>query len=237
MRFFPMSVMVTLPTFNESGNILPLMDELLSIRDDLTIVVIDDDSPDGTHNLVRRKRETTDRVFLVHRKTERGRGSAGVAGFKFAVAKKADLVVEMDADFSHHPRFLPVLLEAARNADIVIGSRLVKGGGEQGRSFLRFLITRAANFYIRLILGLKIRDCTSGYRIFHRKVLEAIELDSLESNGPAIVQEVLWRCKKKNFKFAEVPILFEERRAGKSTFNAKIMLAGLLSVLKFRFKN
>lgn len=231
-----MSFMVTLPTYNESGNILSLIDDLFSLRPDLTIVVIDDDSPDGTHNLVRERRKTTDRLFLIHRTHERGRGSAGVAGFRFAVEKKADLVVEMDADYSHPPRFLPALLDAARNADVVIGSRLVKGGGEQGRSFIRFLITRAANFYIRAMLGLKIKDCTSGYRIFHRKVLEAIDLDTLESNGPAIVQEVLLRCKRKGFKIMEVPIMFEKRRSGASTFNTKIMLAGLWSVLKFRFK-
>ena len=237
MRYSPMSIMVTLPTFNESGNIPSLIDDLFSLRTDLSVVVIDDNSPDGTYKLVRERCKTTDRLFLIHRTHERGRGSAGIAGFKFAINKKADLVVEMDADYSHHPRFLPALLDAAQNADVVIGSRLVKGGGEKGRSFIRFIITRAANFYIRLMLGLKIRDCTSGYRIFHRKVLEAIDLDSLESNGPAIVQEVLFRCKKKNFKITEVPILFEERRMGKSTFNTKIMLAGLWSVFKFRFKN
>jgi len=232
-----MSVMVTLPTYNEADNIVPLIDELLSLRPDLSIVVIDDDSPDKTHELVRKKQKISDRVFLIHRTTERGRGSAGVTGFKFAVEKKADLIVEMDADFSHHPRFIPPLLEAAETSDVVVGSRLVKGGGEKGRSFIRILITHAANFYIRMVLGLKLKDCTSGYRVFHRHVLESISLDTLESNGPAIVQEVLLRCKKKGFKISEVPILFEERRQGQSTFNARIMLAGLWSVLKFRFKN
>jgi dolichol-phosphate mannosyltransferase len=232
-----MSVMVILPTYNETGNILPLMEDLLALRQDLCIVVIDDDSPDGTHRIVREKMKTTDCVFLIHRTGERGRGSAGVAGFKFSLEKKADLVVEMDADFSHHPRFLPSLLDAAERADVVIGSRLVKGGSETGRSFLRTLITYAANFYIRMILGLSIRDCTSGYRVFRRQVLESIDLDTLTSNGPAIVQEVLFRCKRKNFKMIEVPIIFEERRSGRSTFNAKILFSGLWAVLKFRFKD
>jgi len=231
-----MSVMVTLPTYNEAGNILPLMEDLLGLRQDLSIVVIDDDSPDGTHRIVREKMKTTDRVFLIHRTHVRGRGSAGVAGFKFAVEHKADLVVEMDADFSHHPRFLPALLEAAHKADVAIGSRLIKGGGETGRSFLRTLITHAANFYIRMILGLSLRDCTSGYRVFRRHVLEAVDLDTLTSNGPAIVQEVLFRCKKKKFQMIEVPIIFEERKSGRSTFNAIILLSGLWSVLKFRLK-
>ena len=230
-----MSILVTLPTYNEAGNILPLIDDLLALRPDISVVVIDDDSPDGTWRLVREKVATTDRVFLIHRTEERGRGSAGVAGFKFAVQKKADLVVEMDADYSHHPRFLPELINAAQNADVVIGSRLVKDGGEIGRSLVRTWITHLANFYIRIVLGIKIRDCTSGYRVFRRKVLEEIDLDTLESNGPAIVQEVLIRCKRKGFKMVEVPIIFEERRRGTSTFNTRIMLAGLWAVLKFRF--
>ena len=231
-----MTVMVTLPTYNEAENISPLIDDILSLRKDIRIVVIDDDSPDGTHRIVREKQESSDRIHLIHRTHEKGRGSAGIAGFKFAVEKKADLVVEMDADYSHHPRFIPALIEGAEKADVVIGSRLVKGGGETGRSFLRTLITHAANFYIRMVLGLNIRDCTTGYRVFRRKVLEDIDLDTLTSNGPAIVQEVLIRCKKKGFSMLEVPILFEERRSGASTFNSRIMLAGLWSVLKFRFR-
>ncbi len=231
-----MSIIVTLPTYNEAENILSLIDNLLGLRPDISVVVIDDDSPDGTYRLVGEKQKTTPRLFLLHRKGKRGRGSAGVAGFKFAVSKKADLIVEMDADYSHHPRFLPRLLDATQKADVVVGSRLVKGGGEAGRSVLRKILTHTANFYIRGVLGLKIRDCTSGYRVFHRRVLEAINLDTLTANGPAIVQEVLLRCAKRGFKIMEVPIIFEERKRGKSTFNLKIMLAGLWSVLKFRLK-
>jgi dolichol-phosphate mannosyltransferase len=227
--------MVTLPTYNEAENITDLINELLALSPYISVVVIDDNSPDGTHEMVRKMQKKTDRVFLIHRTKERGRGSAGVAGFKFAVEKKADLIIEMDADYSHHPRFIPPMIKAAEDTDIIIGSRLIKGGGETGRNFLRTLITHGANLYIRLILGLSIKDCTTGYRIFKRKVLESIDLDTLTANGPAIVQEVLLRCKRKGFSMKEVPILFEERRAGTSTFNIKIMITGLISVLKFRF--
>ncbi len=233
-----MLIMVTLPTYNEAQNIGDLMDDLLALRPDLQIVVIDDDSPDGTYNIVREKAAATDRVRLIHRKGRRGRGSAGIEGFQYALKSGADLIVEMDADYSHHPRFIPAMIcRAEEGADVVIGSRLVRGGGETGRSFLRTLITHAANFYIRIVLGLTVRDCTSGYRVFRRRALDAISLDTLQSNGPAIVQEVLLRCKRKGFLIVEEPILFEERRAGTSTFNTRIMLAGLWSVLMFRFKS
>ncbi|HPB30324.1 MAG TPA: polyprenol monophosphomannose synthase [Candidatus Sumerlaeota bacterium] len=230
-------IMVTLPTYNEAQNIGDLMDDILALRPDLQIVVIDDDSPDGTHNIVRERAAQNSRLHLIHRRGRRGRGSAGIEGFQYAVKSGADLIVEMDADYSHHPRFIPAMIRRAEEgADVVIGSRLVRGGGETGRSFLRTLITHAANFYIRLVLGLSVRDCTSGFRVFRRRALEAISLDTLQSNGPAIVQEVLLRCRRKGFRIVEEPILFEERRAGTSTFNTRIMLAGLWSVLKFRFK-
>jgi len=231
-----MSVMVTLPTYNEAGNILPLIRDLLALRPDLSIVVIDDDSPDGTHRIVREEQNLNPRLFLIHRTGERGRGTAGIEGFRFALEKKADFIVEMDADYSHHPRFIPQMLDAAEKADVVVGSRLVRGGGETGRSRIRTIITRAANFYIRAVLGLKVRDCTSGYRVFRRRVLEEINLDTMTAKGPAIVQEILVRCRRKNFRIVEVPILFEQRKSGSSTFNLKIMIAGLWSVLKFRFR-
>lgn len=229
-------IMTTLPTYNEAENIKPLMDEILALRSDMEIVVIDDNSPDGTWRIVGEAAAQNPRIHLIHRKNERGRGSAGAAGFAFAVKSGADFIVEMDADFSHHPRFIPSLLKTAEHADVVIGSRLIEGGGETGRSPVRTLITHLANFYIRLVLGLKAKDCTSGYRVFRRAVFEAIKPETLASNGPAIVQEVLWRCRQNGFRIAEAPILFEERRGGKSTFNTKIMLAGLWAVLKLRFK-
>jgi len=228
-------VMAMLPTYNEAGNIRSLVEALLAMEG-MHVVVVDDDSPDGTWRIVGEMAERDPRVHLIHRRHVRGRGSAGVAGLRYAVEAGAELVVEMDADWSHHPRHIPAMVEAARTADVVIGSRLVAGGGESGRSPFRHVITRLANAYIRLVLGLKIRDCTSGYRVFRREALERINLARMESNGPAIVQETLMACKRAGCRFAEVPIHFDPRRAGKSTLTMKILLNGLISVLRFRLR-
>ncbi len=222
-----MKIVAVLPTWNEADNILPLINELLGVSRHLEVLVVDDDSPDGTWKLVAERASNDRRVHLLHRTTERGRGTAGIAGFQRALELGADLVVEMDADWSHHPRFLRDLLEGSRSADVVIGSRLVRGGGEQGRNLLRTLITLGANLYLRVLLRLPVRDCTSGYRVFRRSTLERFDWNALRSTGPAIVQEMLVTARAAGARFNEVPILFEERRAGTSTFNSKIMLAGL----------
>ncbi len=231
-----MKIITTLPTYNEADNILPLIKSLLKTSRYMEVLVIDDDSPDGTWKLVEELSQTNSRVHLLHRTHDRGRGSAGVAGFKKALELGADLIVEMDADWSHHPRFIRPMLKKTRQADVVIGSRLVTGGGETGRQGIRTLITYLANMYIRLILGLKVRDCTSGYRVFKRWVLERIDWDQVQSNGPAIVQEVLVASRALDARVSEVPILFEERRAGSSTFNSKILIQGLLAQLRLRFQ-
>ncbi|CAN5169114.1 polyprenol monophosphomannose synthase [soil metagenome] len=231
-----MKIVATLPTFNESANIIPLIKALLKVSRVMEVLVIDDNSPDGTWKLVRSMAEENPRVHLLHRTTERGRGTAGVAGFRKALEMGADLIVEMDADWSHNPRFIRPMLVASRRADVVIGSRLVPGGGETGRHGIRTLITHLANSYIRLILGLPVRDCTSGFRVFRRCVLERIDWNRVESRGPAIVQEVLMAAKAMGARFKELPILFEERRAGKSSFTTKILLAGLAAQFRLRLR-
>ncbi|MFP4380227.1 MAG: polyprenol monophosphomannose synthase [Candidatus Sumerlaeia bacterium] len=231
-------VIAMLPTYNEAENIRELVGAILELGENYEALVVDDDSPDRTWKVVQKMQgENEGRVHLVHRTIERGRGSAGIAGFVEALRLGADVVVEMDADWSHHPRFIPPMVHLAQSeADVVIGSRLVRAGGEKGRSPVRQWITLGANFYIRTVLGLKIKDCTSGFRVFSRDILEKIDFNQFDSNGPAIVQEILMACKTAGARFAESPILFEERRAGESTFNARIMLAGLGAVLRFRFR-
>lgn len=228
-------VMAMLPTYNEAANVRQLIEALLDTTEGMEVVVVDDNSPDGTWRITGEIAERDPRVHLVHRKGVRGRGSAGVAGLRYAVEAGAELVVEMDADWSHHPRHIPAMLEAARTADVVIGSRFVAGGSESGRSSIRRSITGLANTYIRVVLGLRIRDCTSGFRVFRRQALEQIDLSRMRSNGPAIVQEILMACKRAGCRFAEVPIRFERRRAGQSTLTLKILLTSLVSVLRFRF--
>jgi len=231
-----MKAMAMIPTYNEALNIEPLLREILCQGPDVGAVVVDDNSPDGTATIVERLRKEDPRVHLILRKNERGRGTAGVAGFKYAVAQGVELVIEMDADFSHQPSYIPFFLSQMDDCDLLIASRLVAGGGEKGRHFLRQRITRMANAYIRLILGLPIRDCTSGYRFFRRQVLQAIELDQLMSKGPPIVEEVLYKAYKRGFRIREVPYILEERKAGESTFNRKIMLDALKMMPKIRWK-
>ncbi len=233
-----MRVIVTLPTYNEAENIRPLIEELLALGEEFEVLVIDDDSPDRTWEIVDRLSKTERRVHLIRRIGERGRGTAGLVGFRWARDHGAEAVVEMDADFSHHPRFIPSLLEPIRQgeANIVIGSRLIPGGTEKGRSPVRTLITLLANAYIRLVLGLPIRDCTSGFRVFDRQALEKLPWEKMQCRGPEIVQEVLHEARKAGLKMVERPIVFEERRAGQSTFNFKIMIRSLLYMWQLRMR-
>ena len=229
-----MRALAMVPTYNEAQNIGPLIREILLQGADIGVVVVDDNSPDGTAAIVEKLRREDPRVHLLLRVNERGRGTAGVAGFKYAVAQGVDLIIEMDADFSHPPSYIPSFLSRMADCDLLIGSRLVAGGGEQGRSILRGAITRMANAYIRLVLGVPFRDCTSGYRVFRREVLEAIELDTLFCTGPPIVEEVLYKAYRRGFRIREVPFIFEDRKAGESTFNRRIMLNALLMMWKIR---
>lgn len=232
-----MRVLVTLPTYNEAENIGRLLDQLLAVHPGLEVLVVDDDSPDGTWKIVEERAAAEPRVHLLRRTHERGRGTAGRDGFRWAVEHGAEFVVEMDADFSHHPRYIPPLIEAAeQGADLVIGSRLVSGGGEVGRGLLRPLITKAANLYIRTVLWLRVRDCTSGYRLYRGALLARIPWDRVESRGPEIVQETLLWARALGAQIVEVPILFEERAAGQSTFNIRIMRRSLLAILRFRLR-
>ena len=231
-----MKAMAMVPTYNEAPNIEQLLREILSQGPEIGAVVVDDNSPDGTAAIVERLRQEDSRVHLILRKEERGRGTAGIVGFQYAVDQGADFIIEMDADFSHRPSYISFFLQQMDHCDLLIGSRLVRGGGERGRHFVRKWITRAANTYIRLILGLSIRDCTSGYRVFRREVLQSIELNQIMSKGPSVVEEVLYKAYKRGFRIKEVPYILEERKAGESTFNRKIMLNALKMIVKIRWK-
>lgn len=231
-----MKAMAMVPTYNEAHNIEQLLREILRQGPDIGAVVVDDDSPDGTAAIVERLRQEDPRVHLLLRKEERGRGTAGIAGFRYAVGQGIPFVIEMDADFSHQPSYIPFFLNQMGDCDLLIGSRLVEGGGERGRHFLRKVITRLANTYIRLVLGLPFWDCTSGYRVFRREVLQGIELDHIMSKGPSVVEEVLYKAYRRGFRIKEVPYILEERKAGESTFNRKIMLEALKMMVKIRWK-
>ena len=225
---------VMLPTYNEADNIRPITEAILAAVPSATVVIVDDDSPDGTGRIAD-ELARDGRVRVLHRMENRGRGYAGAEGFRYCVAEGFDPIIEMDADFSHDPSYLPQFIEESRNWDVVIGSRRAEGGGESGRGPARRLITALAAIYLRAMLGLgEIRDLTSGYRCFRRSVLEALELETLSSPGPGIVTEILFRCRR--FRIREIPIRFQDRERGKSKFGFKAMVESLLLAARLRFR-
>ena len=229
-----MKPFVTIPTFNESKNIEPLLREIERQAPGIDMVVADDDSPDGTWRIVEEISKKDPHVFLLRRTSDKGRGSAGVDAFRFALDHQADVVIEMDADFSHDPEHIPQFLEKIRECDLVIGSRTVAHGQDRRKSRLRKWITHFSTSYTRLLLGLPVRDCNSGYRCFRREVLEAVNLDTMLSRGPSIVQEVLFKAHLRGFSICEIPIVFTEREAGESKLNLKRLSQGFLMILRLK---
>lgn len=231
-----MKTMVVVPTYNEKENITRLIGEILSLKiEGLDILVVDDNSPDGTAAIVEEISKNDPRVHLLLRKTLKGRGAAGKDGFRYALNRGADYIIEMDADFSHDPKFIPDFLEAIKDCDVVIGSRFIKGGRDIGRGFKRSFISLLGNTYVRGVLKLKIRDCSSGYRCFRSRVLEAINLDNTVSLGPAVLHELLYKSILYGFRVKEIPIVFVDRKYERSKFNFRIMLEGFLMVLILKF--
>ena len=225
-----------IPTYNESGNIERLIYEILDLNIfGLNILVVDDNSPDGTGQIVEEISKRDRRVKLLLRMRDRGRGSAGRDGFLYCLKSGADVIIEMDADFSHDPRYIPVLIDGLRDSDMVLGSRMVNGGADIGRSSFRRAITKLANFYIRTVLGIKIKDCNSGFRCFKKEVLTAIDVGRIESSGSNIVQEVLFKAYLKGFKIKEIPIIFTERKIGKSKITITQLLKNYFMILKLKF--
>ncbi len=228
-------IFITIPTYNERDNIARIIKEILSLKiPNLHILVADDNSPDGTWKVVKGISDRNSNVHLLLRDGPRGRGLAGVEAFKKALSRGADIIIEMDADFSHDPKYIPILLYKLESCDLVIGSRLVNGGKDVGRGVVRRTITKLANLYIRAVFGMKIKDCTSGYRCFKREVLESIDLDKLKSTGPSIVQEVLYLAYRGGFRICEVPIIFQNRTVGETKLSVKTLLNSYFFILKLR---
>jgi len=233
-----MKPFVMIPTYNEKENIANLIDKILNLKiKNLHIVVADDNSPDGTWKIVQQIARKKKNVHLLLRKKDKGRGSAGRDGFIYCLKHGADIVVEMDADMSHDPKYIPLMIEELKNTDLVLGSRRLKGSKEIGRSLLRRFVTWGANLYITLMLGIKVKDCNSGYRCFKRKVLEKINLNKIESKGPSIVQEVLFKAHLNKFKIKEIPITFINRTKGHSKLGLKQLAAGYFMVLKLKIQH
>jgi dolichol-phosphate mannosyltransferase len=227
---------VMIPTYNERENIEALIKEILALDLDmeLSVVVADDNSPDGTGEAVQKMAESDDRVHALIRKKRRGRGAGGIDGFKEALKFSPDFVVEMDGDFSHQPKHIPALLEACKDYDLIIGSRFVKGGKDQDRNPMRRIITFFVRGFIRRKFRLPVRDVSSGFRCFKREVLEEIDLDDLVSVNPSIVLEILYKAHLLGFTIKEIPIEFIDRTRGITKLNFLILVDTLLMALLFK---
>jgi dolichol-phosphate mannosyltransferase len=229
---------LVLPTYNEAGNLEPIVAQSLAeLPDDARVLVVDDASPDGTGAIADRlAAELPERVEVLHRTGKRGLGPAYIAGFRRALAGGAGLVLEMDADFSHDPADLPRLLAAAEGADLAIGSRYVAGGRVEAWSPSRRLLSRGGSAYARRLLGLDVRDLTGGFKCFRREVLEAIDLDSVDSRGYAFQVEMTYRAARRGFRVVEVPIVFHDRREGASKMTAAIAAEAAWRVPWLRYR-
>ena len=221
-------VWIVVPTYTERENLPALVGaaraQLDEAAPDHTILIVDDSSPDGTGELADSLASADPHVRVLHRPEKQGLGPAYVAAFRHALEAGAELVVEMDADFSHDPVYLPALIEAARDADLVLGSRYVDGGGVRNWGRVRRIVSRGGSWYARTMLGIPIRDLTGGFKVFRRRVLEAIDLDRIRSQGYAFQVELTYRALQLGFRVVEVPIMFTERRAGQSKMTRAIVL-------------
>ena len=230
-----MEKLVIVPTYNERENIGLLIDRLLALPWGLEVLVVDDNSPDGTGDLVAGRKATDPRVHLIRRAGKLGLGSAYVAGFRYALAQGAQFVFEMDADFSHDPEAIGDFLIAAENADLVLGSRYLHGVTVVHWPLSRLILSYSANVYTRLITGLPVRDATGGFKCFRRRALEAIDLDNVKSDGYSFQIEMSYKVWRKGFRIVEIPITFVDRRAGVSKMNQRIVWEAAGMVWRLRF--
>ena len=226
--------LICLPTYNERENLGPITEAILAAAPDVDVLVIDDGSPDGTGLLADELAAREPRVHVLHRAKKEGLGKAYLAGFDWALARDYGLVLEMDADFSHDPGYLPAMLAKAEEADLVLGSRYVPGGGTVNWGLGRKILSRGGSLYARTILGVRVRDLTGGFKCFRREVLEAIELGSVECSGYAFQIELTYRAILRGFRVAEIPIVFADRRVGQSKMSRRIVLEAIGKVWGMR---
>ena len=243
--FDPRRTVVIIPTYNEAGNVTTVIDRVRVAATDVDILVVDDNSPDGTASLVRQhcgyvadhpgRQEGPGRVFLLSRAAKDGLGAAYRAGFTWALAHGYDAIVQMDADLSHPPERIPALLRALDEADVAVGSRYVPGGAVSNWSLSRRLISRSGNLYVRLVLGLPVHDTTAGFKAFRRDALERLGAVESASNGYCFQVENTWRAVRLGFRVTEVPITFTDRTVGTSKMSGSIVAEALTRVLVWRW--
>ena len=232
-----MKILIIIPTYNESQNIEKLIPEVISKHSGIDVLVVDDNSPDGTAGLVKKMIEKEPRLHILERPGKMGLGTAYVAGFKYALERDYEAVMEMDADFSHDPKEIPNFIEAAENADFIQGSRYINGVNVINWSMSRLLLSYFANYYTRAITGMHVKDGTGGYRLIKREVLKNINLDNIKSNGYSFQVELLFKAFKKDFRIKEIPIIFVDRVKGKSKMSRKIVIEAIFMVWLLRLRS
>lgn len=239
-RFLLQSIIVktviVVPTYNEGENLPRLVEQLEGLGLGLDVLVVDDNSPDGTGRLAEELAVARPWIHAMHRPGKLGLGTAYVEGFRYALDKGYDVIGEMDADLSHNPAFLPAMLGALGNADLVLGSRYVPGGGVRNWGVMRKIISWGGSSYARMVLGVGVRDLTGGFKLFRREVLKELSLDTVRSNGYSFQIELTYRAIRRGYRVVEVPIIFEDRRVGKSKLSRQVVLEAMLMVPRLRLE-
>lgn len=231
----PMRPYVIVPTYNEAPNISDLILAIRGLAEQPEVVVSDDNSPDGTWEVVEELAKNDPGVHLIRRLSNRSRTWAAIDAFRFAMKREGGThFIEMDGDFSHDPLEIPKLLKGARDHDIAVGSRLIPGGGQVGRPWMREVITQLSTAYARAVLKLPILDCNSGFRCFQRRALERIDFDNVISQGPSFIHESYHKANLAGLTFMEVPITFHDRRSGKSKFGIRHFIDGAMMAARLR---
>jgi dolichol-phosphate mannosyltransferase len=234
--------LVTVATYNEIENLPPLVEEIFKHAPDVDLLVIDDNSPDGTGKWCDEKANEDARVNCLHREGKLGLGTATIAGMKYAIEHGYKYVLNMDADFSHHPKYMPDLRSGMGTpeqpaADVMIGSRYVPGGGVEGWPFIRHFMSRGVNLYARWLLGLKPKDCSGAFRCYRVEYLAKVDFEKIRSRGYSFQEEILWHLKREGVRFAETPIIFVDRQVGSSKIDSGEALSALRIILTLGIRN
>lgn len=228
---------VIVPTYNEADNLDDLIFQLLDLPVSIGVIVVDDNSPDGTGDLADQwVAKMPGRVHVVHRPGKLGLGTAYIAGFKKALSIGAKRIMTMDADFSHNPRHIPAMIELSKQKHVVIGSRYVAGGGQRNCTWKRVMLSKGANFVARSLLGLQAKDATAGFRLYRREVLESIPLERIFSSGYSFLVEMLFMCQRRGWQIGEVPIIFEDRRKGTTKISRNEVIKAQYTLLRLAFR-
>lgn len=225
---------VIIPTLNEKENLKELIPQIFGLMPDISVLIVDDNSKDGTRELVGSLTERFKGLFILNRLSSFGYGRSSIDGFKWVLGKEYENLVTMDADFSHDPNSIPAMIEMLNLSDITVGSRYVRGGGVKNWNFFRKVLSKFANFYVRLILGLPVSDATSGFNSYRVSALKKINFDEIRSEGYAFLVELKYQLFRAGCRFSEHPIIFSERREGQSKMSSKIIWESVLLPWKLR---